>query len=75
MLPSKNEVKDKKSYVATITFQYDGDEPLPLSDKKITHLDDIIEQVRFELVELSPSEFIIEATEYINGEPSYKITG
>lgn len=70
-----NKVLPKKTYVATITFEYDGDEPLPLSNKEITHLDDIIDQVRFELDEIPSGEFMIEAALYVDGEFNHKIRG
>lgn len=72
---TRNEVSPKKTYKATISFEYDGEEPLPLSEKKITHLDDIIDQVRFELDEIPANEFIIEAALYVDGEFNHSIRG
>jgi hypothetical protein len=67
-------MKGKKTYVATITFEYDGDEPLPFSGKKITHLDDIVQEVKDEVEEFG-SQLTVEAAEYIDGELNYKVKG
>ena len=52
-----------KTYVATITFIYYGDEGAPLTGKPINNIDDAIQAVRDELEEFSPYEFNIECEE------------
>lgn len=49
-----------KTYKATITFIYDGDEPSPLTGKPINNSEDAIQAVRDELDTFSPYEFLID---------------
>jgi hypothetical protein len=65
----------KKTYTATITFEYEAEEGAPLTGKPINHPDDAIQAVRDELETQSPYDFIIEATEYIDGELHYAVKG
>tara|TARA_R110000772_G_scaffold17348_3_gene48472 strand:+ start:1784 stop:1987 length:204 start_codon:yes stop_codon:yes gene_type:complete len=65
----------KKTYKVVIEFEYDGDEGAPLTGEPINHPDDAIQAVRDELDAISPYEFIIKATEYIDGELNYGVTG
>jgi hypothetical protein len=64
-----------KTYKVTIEFEYDGEEGAPLTGKPINHPDDAIQAVRDELEAMSPNEFIIEATEYVDGELNYSVKG
>jgi hypothetical protein len=65
----------KKTYTATITFEYEAEEGAPLTGKPITHPDHAIDAVRDELEAMSPHEFIIEATEYVDGVKTYSVKG